>query len=288
MGVTADRVVAQVAGMRPSIAIGWQFVALQAFIDDSYKGADSTFVLAGHIATAESWAHFAKEWEEMLPFGTINQAGIYHFKMSEMAASPERLARVPGFFRIIERHVLMSISCAYNLADAKRAMSRISIPGVGIDWSFVANPFLMCSRLLLDVFNARRSDLARFGLPTDEPVDFYFDNQAEKKVILTQWESFAKSRRELFGAAMGATPRFEDDTVFLPLQAADLWAWWVRRAYDDGDPMKVQRGDFGAFRAKRNYPRIHVDWTQKEILEGLLGMLKQHINPDDRILVAPA
>jgi len=42
-------------------------------------------VLAGHIATAEAWGHFAKESAELLPLGTKAKNGNYHFKMSEMA-----------------------------------------------------------------------------------------------------------------------------------------------------------------------------------------------------------
>ena len=32
---------------------------------------------------------------------------------------------------------------------------------------------------------------------------------------------------------LGERPQFNDDKVSMPLQAADLHAWWVRRAYDD-------------------------------------------------------
>jgi hypothetical protein len=35
-------------------------LVLQAFIDDS-RGDNGLFVLAGHIASTESWAQFAKE-----------------------------------------------------------------------------------------------------------------------------------------------------------------------------------------------------------------------------------
>ena len=57
-------------------------MVFQAFIDDSYT-PDGEFVLAGHVATAESWVAFAKEWEELLPFGTIAPNAKFHFKMSK-------------------------------------------------------------------------------------------------------------------------------------------------------------------------------------------------------------
>jgi len=92
-----------VAGMRPSAAVRQPIMVLQAYIDDSYK-RNGEFVLAGHIATAESWAKFAKEWEALLPSaGTLASNGNYHFKMSEMAANPERMPasrRSGGLFKI--------------------------------------------------------------------------------------------------------------------------------------------------------------------------------------------
>jgi hypothetical protein len=91
-----DRVWAQVSGLRPSCAHRRLLVALQAFIDDS-TDEGGTFVLAGHIASAEVWSNFAKEWEEMLPFGIRGKDGKFYFKMNEMAAVAERMERVGAF-----------------------------------------------------------------------------------------------------------------------------------------------------------------------------------------------
>ena len=87
-------------------------------------GRKNEFVLAGHIATPEMWAQFSKAWEELLPFGTRAKNGKLHFKMSEMGLSPERLSRVPAFYRVIEDHVLLSMSARMNLEDYERALER--------------------------------------------------------------------------------------------------------------------------------------------------------------------
>jgi hypothetical protein len=110
-----DRVWAQMSGLAPSRAGKRLFVVLQAFIDDSYT-SDGVYVLAGYISSAEAWANFSKHWEEMLPFGTLNKHGRYHFKMSEMGANDEGMSRLPGFFRIIEKNVLVALSCKINIA----------------------------------------------------------------------------------------------------------------------------------------------------------------------------
>jgi hypothetical protein len=81
----------------------------QAFVDGSAT-PNGDFVLAGHIATAEAWAHFAKEWEELLPFGTLAKNGKYHFKMSEMARSEGGIERTGPFYRLIEKYAVVSIA----------------------------------------------------------------------------------------------------------------------------------------------------------------------------------
>ncbi len=117
LSTAQDRVWAQVTGLAPGKAIGRILVML---IDESFSQKE--FVVGGHIASAANWANLAKEWEELLPkFGRIAANGKYHFKMSEMAQTPERMERVRIFYRAIEDNVISSISCRLNLDDFKRA-----------------------------------------------------------------------------------------------------------------------------------------------------------------------
>ena len=89
-----DRVSAQVAGMAPARAVRRLLMALefQAFVDGSARRPDGDFILGGHIATAETWANFSKEWEELLPLAPLAKNGKRHFKMSEMAATKDGMA----------------------------------------------------------------------------------------------------------------------------------------------------------------------------------------------------
>lgn len=107
-------------------------MVLQAFIDDS-QDEDGTFVLAGHVATAESCVKFSKEWKQMLPHGTLRKDGVWHFKMKEMNETSERMARVPGFYRILEEHALLSVSCALHPSIVQRVKERVWVPGANID-----------------------------------------------------------------------------------------------------------------------------------------------------------
>jgi hypothetical protein len=209
-------------------------MVLQAFIDDSAT-SNGVFVLAGHIATAETWARFAKDWEQMLPYGTLNKDGNYHFKMSEMASNPERMARVQAFYRIIEDHDLIAISCAIDERHLRNAISRLWSLNKIIDFGHFNDPFFFVFKSLTDHIYVNSNTLPGVG---GDRVDLIFDNQSQKKKIISSWDEYMAQRSASPKSRFGATPRFEDDTDFLPLQAADLWAWWIREWHERGKPLQ--------------------------------------------------
>jgi len=251
----------------------------QAFLDESF-GTDE-YVMAGHIASAAKWSLFAKEWEELLPFGTIAPNGKHHFKMSEMAALPERMVRVPAFYRLIEEHVFISISCRMKLSDLKGAVSHIKetylANRIRVDLGDWENPYYALFRGLIDGFHTNR-ELVKEDVALDEPVDFIFDDKTEKAVILSQWESYLSYRdvRRYYGA----TPRFESDQISLPLQAADLWAWQVREWYEWEDvprPERMANFDFGSFKGKKRRPTLVMNFTMENLIATIMSCEKRPI-----------
>jgi hypothetical protein len=92
---------------RSSVPQAASFVSVVLKRDNSAT-PNGEFVLAGHIASDDPWARFLKEWDDLLPFGVLAENGKYHFKMSQMAATPERMERVPAFYWVIEKYVLLS------------------------------------------------------------------------------------------------------------------------------------------------------------------------------------
>jgi hypothetical protein len=82
------------SGAKKSILMVWR-----AFSDESErKDKDSdVFVIQGCISTADRWANFAREWEELLPpFGRSDSHG-YYFHMTEMAD----LQQVAALYRLM-------------------------------------------------------------------------------------------------------------------------------------------------------------------------------------------
>lgn len=182
-----DRIWKQVTGLSPNTDARRLLMALnlQAFIDDSV-GPAREFILAGHIAPAEAWALFAKEWEALLPSATVAKNGKRHFKMKEMASNPERLSRVPAFYWIIEKYVLVSISCRLNLDDFEEALRRVESDyafmfKASVHFGYLKNPYRYLFQAFLDGFHSRRLESQyQSKIPLTEKVDFIFDNQSEK------------------------------------------------------------------------------------------------------------
>jgi hypothetical protein len=274
-----DRIWARVAAMAPGVAAGRLLMALsyQGFFDDS-TGPSGEFILAGHIAPAEAWAQFAKRWEELLPFGTRAKNGKVHFKMSEMALSPERMARVEFFYRVIEDHVTTSISIRLNVHDFKRAHERVTSQLRRQRWTVnfgkdLTKPYYVAFRGLMDTFHGVPEKREKL-IPLNEKVDFYFDNQSEKSIILAAWDHYLDGRSDDIRHLYGATPRFEDDQEFLPLQAADLWAWWVREWYEEEEapvPEKMRTFDFGKWRGRpeKKRPCLGLSMSEEDIVDTL-------------------
>jgi hypothetical protein len=68
----------------------------------------------------------------------------------------------------------------------------------------------------------------------DEPLDFIFDRQQElESPVQEAWDELAHMSLDGVPRRLGERPQFSDDKVSMPLQAADLHAWWVRRAYEE-------------------------------------------------------
>jgi hypothetical protein len=267
-------------------------VVLQAFIDDSYR-IDGLFVLGGYVASAEAWAEFSREWAELLPeLGVRQKYGPPRFKMSEMARL-RIMERVPHFYRIIEKHALFSLACKIDLAELEQAKSRIWIDGMHIEWGFLDNYFLTSWRFLLDNFHQIRVSapalppedqeylrrVVSILAPTDTPIDFYFDDHSSKSAVISGWDAFVAGRLEHVRALYGATPRFESDDAFLPLQAADFWAWWVRKGFEEDMIDRIGCGDFPTWQANRQIPSIILAPTEDQMVNTIIAMARTIIGP---------
>lgn len=251
-------------------------MVLQAYIDDSWD-EDGCYVLAGYVASAEEWAAFSREWEAMLPRATLQADGHYRFKMSEMAQSPERMSRVAGFHNVINKHVRMSIASVLDLKDHRLALERYRtpFPTITMDWGGFNSPFYTAFRCLMDGFHRIRSDSTQptskyfKTLPAGQPVDFYFDDSTEKGTVLRVWDEYMSHRGPLAKELYGSTPRFEDDERFLPIQAADFRAYWVREWATEHGVKNAASGRFPFKSAAKTIDNLIFSVSEDEMADAL-------------------
>jgi hypothetical protein len=258
-------------------------MAYQAYIDDSI-GTDGTYVLAGHIATTEQWAEFSQEWKALLRFGTLDKTGDYHFHMVEMAQSEERMERVIAFRRIIEKYAILSIAIKVNVNDLKAAIHRIYVHGFDINFTHYKHPFIFSLFGLMRTFNENRIKFDHL-IPAHEPVHFFFDESEHRRLVTSTWRRFTKSIPDDWRHLYESTPNFGDDKVHLPLQAADLWAWWVRKRYEQGERDRLFGGDvFDRHLEQRYVPKVFVEYKQDKIVKNLIETVKSSITSGISVL----
>ncbi|WP_375782995.1 DUF3800 domain-containing protein [Bradyrhizobium sp. Pha-3] len=217
---------------------------LQAFVDASGKGDPNVLVVAGYVARAGEWAKFSEAWKEKL-----GQRRLRRFKMNEMA---QQLEFVAYFYRTIEEHdILAAISCVFDTAALVRFVDEFVPPSPGLDIRALKNPYLYAARQIVENLALTQEKMGLKG-----PVDFVFDNEAEEKKLSPHWDRFRASLRSEVGRLMGRNPTYRDDEKCMPLQAADLWAWWVRKWYEDGNENGVKQIAL-PWGAKREIKRLH-------------------------------
>jgi hypothetical protein len=267
---------ALVSGFMPS-NVQRGLMVFQAAIDDSVADG-ATFVYGGYIATAEVWAKVALDWEKLLPLTYRNKTtGNHRFKMAEMA--PRRMNDVPAFYAIIEKYDLLRLYCQFDISDLKRAQDRIWVEDLNLNWGWTANPHALGFRLLMDMFHNNRALLDKV-IPCGEKVDFYFDKRGEKKAIDEMWEDYLRERpEEVRKYYSEAGPKFEDDEEFLPLQAADFFAWWVRKWIHGGTPEKIGIEDFGPWKASKSPRGMAISFGEDELVEALISLMVTRLGP---------
>lgn len=205
--------------------MGWKI-----FADESYD-PNGWFVLAGYGACSEQWDLFSSDWGELLPrFGSLDsRTGTYSFHMTEMMNSDERKKNIIYFGRVIERHINFMISIRFWLPDIIRAQERLFIPG------FKLLPFAPAEECVRIAWNQMMAtcvasrDLISNAISEKEDLEFIFDKNSASAKFLAEW-GVSERNYPMLSSSIKTMPRFEDDRILLPLQAADMLAWRVRTA----------------------------------------------------------
>lgn len=91
------------------------------------------------------------------------------------------------------------------------------------------NPYVHGFRSLQRAF-----EIVKSSLGVDGQVDFIFDENTSKADCMIAWEHMQTHKD--FRETCGARPIFRDSKKTMPLQAADLLAYWHRQWFESNGP----------------------------------------------------
>lgn len=204
---------------------------VQLFVDDSGgKGHSRHFVLAGLVSDSGRWERFCNEWQACL----AENPPIPLFKMREAAAltgafrrftEKERDDRLKKLANIINNNVEFAIWTAIDLDAHAETWSKIGKPS--------SDPYFWCLHtLVLGVcFDLWQTCNWR------EPFEAHFDEQVIFGDRAAKWLPFiSELMRHRHPTESPLLPReiiFCKDDDHPQVQAADLWAWCIRRNTDN-------------------------------------------------------
>ena len=201
---------------------------LRGYVDDSGSEPSSQhFVLAGYVLPADVWARFSDAWHRELrnnkPISCLHmkhlgkhegEAG--QFKGWTIEEIEEKLLQLAAVIHAFQP-LALAAHAPWSEFQRFRQTSSLSV--------YIENPY---KALLHEITRLMYEAAKRHN--NRNSVDFVFDKQGPIGTEAVSWykdmkEAFPRAARPLFGNV----PRFDDDSVVMPLQAADMFAWFQRR-----------------------------------------------------------
>jgi hypothetical protein len=233
---------------------------LQVWLDDSGKGQDPAFVLAGYFSSVESWVDFSDEWKDLLhkpphPLAYLKGYEAFGLRDEFMRWNvPDRDARVLEFVPLIVRHSNRGIAFVINHAAFDSIVR--TAPETPFKDPYIMAYFMSLSTIL---------PIVQESFPT-EKIDIVFDrNLVSRRQAEAAYDALFRLAPDLGALLARREPRFEDDKVFMPLQAADLLAHCVR-AHFDPEPKYDRVRNSPVFTALRNITTalVEIDEVQMQ------------------------
>jgi hypothetical protein len=211
-------------------------VSVQAYIDDSRSDiGDQRLVLAGYINTAEKWARFSDAWYTELR----RPPAIDYMKMVEAVGlrgqfggwkPTDRDHKIEDLARIIRHWEPISIHSSVSQKHVREIIQPVAPYAL-------SSPYSYCFEAIMIPIAVHQSQ--QKGL-MQVPIDFIFDDQQglghqARELYQAVREQQSKPVRDV----LSAEPLFRDDKLVMPLQAADMLAWHIRRHFEDEDPEEL-------------------------------------------------
>lgn len=202
-------------------------MAIFAYVDDS--GSDPSqplYVLGGLMLPEDTWEIFSADWKHVLR----SEPGIDYFKASEVwdkdkgpfkeFTTKQRSAKVDALADIISTYKPISISTRVEWSVFKAFSERYKLDDDLNDPYFFLFFSLISQVVLLGEDNGRLAN-----------VNFVFDGQGRVGFHARLWYSVLYNHcTDGVRALLGAWPDTGDEKEEIPLQGADMFAWYQRRS----------------------------------------------------------
>jgi len=227
---------------------------MKCYVDASGSGDDRVFVMAGYVATDDAWPHFCIDWQELLDESPALKA----FKMNKLRRRPTRCER---FYRVIEKHVALAVSCYIPVDELAAAVDETPWPHYISGTAALKDPYYFAFKAIIDLLAQHQSRLR-----IDESVDFVFDTETQGDRCLSQWNRMLISSDPSIRVRIGGVPEYQDDKSCLPLQAADMYAYWVRKWWLDGQADGIENLTF-PWQADLSLPRMSFEFCKADFLQ---------------------
>lgn len=229
-GAGAEQIRALVCDYGPSIRGTRLLAIIRAYIDDSGNSdgnGNPVFVLAGYVSSAEKWEQFSDEWEAERdkdpPLHGFKMAHVNQFRgCFDGWGREDRDERVQKLADIVQRHTVLRMQASIFWQDYNEIL-RGNLPGL------LESPYVwLFWRLLSAMTEWQISKGVR------SKVDFIFDDQGPFGLEAATWFQYLRDNTSLADNDFVGSVTFKHDDDVLPLKAADMWAWHVRRYLADG------------------------------------------------------
>jgi len=195
-----------------------------AYIDDSRSDSGiKEYVLAGYLATKDTWKKFEEEW-----LATLAQSPqIDHFHCVEAYnlrgsfrgwTITERDRKISALAGIVGRHELLSLDCRLSQVAHANILAPVAPFDLRSPYFLLFYTAIATAARLLDAKGYKGS------------IEYVFDGQGRLGNNTSLWSrSMRASQPAALQSYWTKTPKFEDDEATPGLQAADALAWHLRR-----------------------------------------------------------
>lgn len=211
---------------------------LQAYIDDSESNtADRRLVLAAYINTADKWIEFSEAWDEALrrapSITDLHMVDAQNLKGQFRGWDPlVRTQKLISLAKVICASAPRSLDCSLSASLHRKAIGPKAPYGL-------SSPYFPATFVLV-------AGVARLchALGETIPCDFIFDRQENvSRHVVNFWDYVVARQPHEWGRLINHSPIFRDkanDQSMVPLQAADMLAWHLRRFYEGTYPEEYE------------------------------------------------